>query len=760
MPRNDKGYMNNPEAKAETSEDFLSDVPLIDSKNDKFQRHPFSKRVAETILDRSDFESLVLGLYGAWGEGKTTVLNFIRSEISIKEPQAIQITFNPWRFTDETTLLISFFNSLALALNKAELERQNEAGKGKSFLGFKKKPKQNLKNTKESIGAFIGSYAHLLASTIGAGDSFAKFGDAMASVDVETLKSRIETKLKEHQQKIIIYIDDIDRLDKDEIHAIFRLVKLTGNFAYTTYVLSFDNDKVAEAIGERFGAGNNKQAGQDFLEKIIQVPLILPQAQKAALQEYCIELVRKTLEANNIPLAEKEGARFFSEFKDSILLRLSTPRLACRFSNTIAFSLPLLVGEVNTTDLLLIEALRIFYPEHYEMVRSEPELFLDSYSGMEINTAGEKHSKDIFKDRLAECGHALSDKEKEAVRGLLVGLFPQLEVIYDNWHKDESIYDKWYKGKRVCSPYYFKRYFTYTVIKGEISDVDFNSLIAVTGIFSIDEIKVEIGKLIGSSTPMNFLVKLDSVRESLRLPTATNLSRSLALLGDLFPPADGILPFASPRSQAALFIFNTAMLYKEGEERFKFINELLELAQPYDMAFEIFRWCRNDIKEHEIRPLTDEEYTKGFVTLKDRAIKEAEPDSIYNKFPEQWYYLGSAWFDYDKEAFQSYVKTIVEKEPKKVLDFIRSRVSIMTSSARSYPYRANFGKKKYEEIIMMVDRDYLHEKIVSGFGPNLLSDDTEFKVKFEVDELSDEDILKHFLYWYSQEKSESARKDK
>src|SRR5690606_33695923 len=116
------------------------------------------------------------------------------------------------------------------------------------------------------------------------GDAVEGAGDILGDVDIETLKERIGAILKENKSKVVIFIDDIDRLDKVEIHSIFRLVKLTADFLNTTYILSFDEEMVSAAIGERFGAGNQK-SGQNFLEKIIQVPLKIPVAQPEALKQ-------------------------------------------------------------------------------------------------------------------------------------------------------------------------------------------------------------------------------------------------------------------------------------------------------------------------------------------------------------------------------------------------------------------------------------------------------------------------------------------
>ena len=66
-------------------------------------------------------------------------------------------------------------------------------------------------------------------------------------------------------------IDDIDRLDRTETQAIFKLVKLSASFNHTSYVLAFDDEIVAAAIGEKYGQGG-LEAGRAFLEKISGPP--------------------------------------------------------------------------------------------------------------------------------------------------------------------------------------------------------------------------------------------------------------------------------------------------------------------------------------------------------------------------------------------------------------------------------------------------------------------------------------------------------
>ena len=67
---------------------------------------------------------------------------------------------------------------------------------------------------------------------------------------------------------------------------------------------------------------------------------------------------------------------FGRHFVDGLEPRLTTPRLGKLYANALTFALPLLKGEVDIVDLMLIEGIRIFYPNLYAEIRGNPDLFL------------------------------------------------------------------------------------------------------------------------------------------------------------------------------------------------------------------------------------------------------------------------------------------------------------------------------------------------------------------------------------------------
>jgi predicted KAP-like P-loop ATPase len=361
---------------------YAADAPIRSRVEDRFNRWQFAARIADVIATRQDPSSLVIGIYGPWGDGKTSVLNMMREALADKE-DVIAVAFNPWHFEREEQLIRGFFNELAAAIGK------------------------KLTTRKEEIGKVLRDYGGFLSviSLEGAADS----GEKMSSVDLEELKARIGTALVESGKRVIVFIDDIDRLDKRDIHAVLKLVKLSGSFSNTAYVLAFDDEVVAASLGERYGAGD-AAAGRSFLEKIIQVPLHLPDAEAVDIQTLTFEGVDEVLGDNSIKLSREDVEAFVRHFSRGILPEIRTPRQVKRYINAIRFAVPLLKGEVNIIDQLLIEGLRSVYPDVYLSIRSNQDVYLGE--GLTIGR-DDARRKETIKRIVADGMRGLSESAQE-----------------------------------------------------------------------------------------------------------------------------------------------------------------------------------------------------------------------------------------------------------------------------------------------------------------------------------------------------------
>ena len=394
--------------------DFSDDRPLTDRRHDRLNRAAFADRIAGVLRSLSKGTSLVIGVNGPWGDGKTTVLNLLRAGLS-GDQMFVVCDFNPWRLKDEETMFRGFFSVLAQAVGASlatPFERTKaKAGKAARFVRWITWFLRRVSKSAETVDDLLARFCEVAAQ-----------GD---SVGLEELRSRVFKYLTQSARRIVVLIDDLDRLDKHETRTLFRLVKACADFPNVCYVLAFDDTAVARALAGQYDGGD-ESSGRAFLEKIIQVPLRLPVAAKEDLRELCVERVEQALTAAGIELTRNQVGEFVSGFDRGVSVRLTTPRAAKRFGNGLMFALPMLKGEVNPADLLLVEALRAFFPEVYDIVRDNHS----DFSGVEREYNGRAAGRSRSAQLLDPLLDAMPKEHADAAKTLLIGLFPRLSGVY------------------------------------------------------------------------------------------------------------------------------------------------------------------------------------------------------------------------------------------------------------------------------------------------------------------------------------------
>jgi predicted KAP-like P-loop ATPase len=170
----------------------------------------------------------------------------------------------------------------------------------------------------------------------------------------------------------VVIVDDIDRLDEDEIAILFKLVKLVADFDYTAYVLAFDNKAVAFGLKDLFGG--DADFGQQFIEKIVQVPLPLPKASAVVLRALGLKGIVESLEEEGVSLNGAEMLRLTTAFDDWVRPHLLTLRTVTQLSNAVRFATPVVKDEVNPVDMVLVEAARVCSPDRVSRSGDAPIL--------------------------------------------------------------------------------------------------------------------------------------------------------------------------------------------------------------------------------------------------------------------------------------------------------------------------------------------------------------------------------------------------
>ncbi|MBC6698907.1 KAP family P-loop NTPase fold protein [Hymenobacter puniceus] len=677
---------------------YLTDKPVEKIEQDRFERSDFAHRIAETIQLRKNPESLVIGLYGPWGEGKSSVLNFIKTQLTSKN--IITVSYNPWRLDGEDLLLKGFFTELAYTLNKS------------------------LKTKGERAGEIIAQYAEAVIPKLeffdGAvatepGAHLKKIGELLAETTLNELKSRIETFLRTEKKSIVVIIDDIDRLNKYEIQTIFRLVKLTANFDYVTYILSFDESVVSRSIGEMYGGDDIEKSGRNFLEKIIQVPLYLPKIQEDTMYSFFYDKISEVISSTNAQITNTDMNRFETAIRDSILPRITTPRHVIRYYNILSVILPILSGEANAVDLMLIEALHVFYPESYKLISDNHNNITGTLKGASINDL-KKNYESKFGKNGADFGESLT---------LVCLLFPKLKSAFADFIRSihleslPSSDDELYEKQSIASHYYFKRYFSYAVQKGEVPDNLLNQLYKSINENNLTAANTIAIKIIEQSNDEEFLRRLRA-KQSVDLVNITNANNYFYLITGLETSFKNrtftrrAMRIVSPANDLLL-------LYLElipDELKINNILHLIESSKSFEMPFSFVKDLERVLIHvsldgfTKIRGIiTDDNFVILTNVLISKMLNINTKTPWYTLYNTDIYYFLELWHRSSiQDRADENIKRRISKDPNELLSLFRNLA--IQGTIGNKPFHGNITKDEYKNIKKYFDVDYLYKKSI------------------------------------------------
>lgn len=324
-----------------------NDSPVTSRTGDFAKRDEFVSALANVITSAPKGEPFTMGLFGEWGSGKTSVINFLEEKLKENNEEIEVIRFDPWIYSDDTQLLNQFFRVMAEELGK---NTGDKALKGIST-AF-----ELYADVSELLGIIpvVGGYLQRLGGA-------AKFGakKTKEQKNLAKIKGQICEELEKSNKQFLVIIDDIDRLTNEQIRMVFKLVKSIAKFPNIIYLLSFDRKIVARALEDvQQGDGN------DYLEKIIQVSLELPVISQLHINNYLVKMLENLLVRDNL----LDGERWVEAYFNFIEKKLDNFRDVKRFMNTFSFMFSSLHSEIDFADLACVAVLQLWEPELFSWV--------------------------------------------------------------------------------------------------------------------------------------------------------------------------------------------------------------------------------------------------------------------------------------------------------------------------------------------------------------------------------------------------------
>lgn len=582
---------------------FIADQPINSHREDLLSRHSFAKALAKAILSYELDDSISVGLFGEWGSGKTSLINMTLEEIksisSQREPLIIK--FNPWNFSDQNQLIQQFFNELSLVLC-----RDDSVGKhvkiGRAIQKYSQffEPLQYIPTV-----SFIGGIAKFIGSLRKATE---KAGEE-SSKNLSAIKSELSILLRDIDTKIIIVIDDIDRLNNTEIRQIFQLVKSLADFPNTIYLLSFDKNVVINALKNvQEGSGNA------YLEKVIQVPFEIPQISKIEVEQFLFKKLDELIK--DIPEGKWDQTYWGNIYHSGLKHLFHNIRDVNRFLNTLSFGFSLVKDEVNPIDFIAITAIQVFIPNLYKNIKDNKDLF----SGIRNSTRSLEETTNNEETRIKEIIEQVGEIQQDILIDFLQRLFPKME----NVGYSHSFLESWRKQGRICSPDLFDTYFKLFIPKDEISIKEMERILSTGN--NAAAFSSELIKLKNENKIIRFLERMqDYTREDIPEKNIVPIINALMDIGDAFPDGKGGLFSADTSMQIMRLFYQLSHRYKEHGKRYEIFESAINNANNslYTIVREVGIQCQQHGKYGSIEKPEPPEHTTVNADQLDKLVKLA-----------------------------------------------------------------------------------------------------------------------------------------
>lgn len=656
---------------------YVADKPIDTVDKDLLGRSDFAKQFGKSICEYDSKDGLVIGLYGKWGSGKTSIINMAISEIPVVEAQKIEnekwysrvykrikkiftsqkikeenqchypivIKFSPWNYSDKNNLISLFFHELKNKLCVAK----GEENKGK--IGEAISQYSAIIDVSLLIPVVGPAIAHILKTI-----SKSKGAKLMQAPSLNDAKEKLCEALEDFNHKIIVFIDDIDRLTTTQIKDIFQLVKQVGDFPNIIYVLTMDREIVCNALSEYPNID-----GDEYLKKIVQVSFEIPEIDKTTVHE----ILRDRL--NDIVHKSKNEEEFENnKYFETVLEKCVNPyvnniRDVNRLLNAFRFKYGALCEETSFVDLLAITAIEIFEPKLYEWIFNNKDFICSG----DINSSLRKQS--VLSEYIEKCNQefkSLGLYNKMAFDIVSI-LFPTFA--YDTNHKliNEDISEsELISRKRIGSTKTIGLYFSFN-----LSDIKIPREEIIKCVNSYSKLRLP-QKVREFNKNGNILYFLENVYSLFRDNKISN-NRFALIASVLLELQNEFVDQSRANYYSNDIVVNMITSIKEEKVRYKIINftvkhiDRTNISTRAILINQILQGCRKSDDEDKNLKILTLEHLKNIGKIyveKIKSIANSENILSLDEFDEIFY----LWKELDRESATVYVENLFEDDVNKL----------------------------------------------------------------------------------------------
>lgn len=682
---------------------YNTDKPIEKQEDDLLGRASFSNQLGKAIYGHEEKSSLVIGLFGEWGTGKTSKINMVEKEIlrlSLKDnKKQFIIRFSPWNYTDKDNLISLFFESLQSKLKEFD-----------------------TKKIYKSVRKALCDYANaldLLSYIPGMSPKLVEIIKAIAKGQGEQLedkpdldKSRktLEKELMKINSKIIVIIDDIDRLTNIQIRDIFQLVKQVADFPNVIYILVMDRNVVQSALT----AVHEIDDGNEYLEKIIQIPLEIPQLSKEKLNNIFLNRLEAIL--NNSSIEVKIDNSYWNNiFTNCISPYINNLRDVNRILNTFQFKYGVLQQETSFEDMIAITTLEVIEPKLYKWISINKET---------VCGGGIKRIIETFNNKKIDYHELYSSEFKK------MGLIPEkaikcISTLFPQFSRDvnenlyfESTNSDLLKNMRIANKERFDIYFLC-----DLSDIKVSRNVINSWVFEFERKQLEcvFNKINRNGEIEYFLNEIESLVGEIPYNRLSLIASVLIILnGNLFTKSSNNILVITAEDKTNIIIEKILDRLTTDNEKYQTLClSLHNINQENIGAFskllinlgQVHGIFKNKSSTEESQKFNVEYLRKIYIKFVEKVeyiTSNVSISEIINFRPV--FYL---WKYVDEEGLSEYIQKTFETEVGK-LKFITSLAGKWVGNSVGWEYYSNeyvkyISDREIYNIIMKLDKNMLHE---------------------------------------------------
>ena len=445
---------------------FLKDAPLLcnafddsffyesvfgNSDSFKERKKIASQAIHKIVQTDTAVSSFTFGINAQWGAGKTTFMNMMKSSL-IKEKDFIIIDFNPWLYSKGNSLVSVFFEELSKTLKEYDLSIA-----------------KNIIDYSKMLSAFNTNETKVISSLI----------DIMSSEEsLQETKQKIVKAIYKIKKKIVVFIDDLDRLDDNELLEMFMLIRNTSDFPYMYFIAAYDKTYIIDCLKTKI-----KKKTASYVEKIFQVEFHLPPYSNEEIRQYLYGLINDYVILNNNDRIELKQFILEDNQGIGIFKSITNLREVIRLVNSFSSSYSQLRDDIYVIDLLLYEFFKTKFSSVFELFELKTDDILvieqDFYQLYNRNSGKEHIQSKIdfvaYIETHLEDLH-ISELDARTIVDILSFLFSSTNS------KDLDP-----KRHRINNRQCFERYLRLSVFESEISEKEFKGLCQKFDIENIEE---------------------------------------------------------------------------------------------------------------------------------------------------------------------------------------------------------------------------------------------------------------------------------